>query len=139
MIRSVRWPHIVMTTNHDFFLLVPNHQIYHLPMTNSDVYLPGTNVGTISISCLYTDTFNVDNTFFSLTVDFSYHSDNNLIINPNPTDVTPATYQTPPLLSTPETERSLSPACANPQPTTRFFRRRRIHATSQKSRHPRQI
>ena len=97
-----------MTTAHDFFLLAPNGDIFHLPTNNGEVYLPGTNVGHISISRLYADTFNLDDTVFSLTVDFSYNSDNVQIKTETPS--TPPHFFTPNNnLSTTETEQSSPP------------------------------
>ena len=104
-----------MTTNHEFFLIAPNDQIYQIPTTNSDVYLLGTNAGTVYISRLYNDTFHLDDTFFSIHADLAYDSENNLLPQTSPTDVaTTHTFFTPTPLSTTETERSASPARANP-------------------------
>ena len=108
VVRGIRWPHIIMTTNHDFFLLAPTGDIFHLPSSNGEIYLPGTNVGQVSISRLYSDTFAPDDTLFSLTVDLSYDSDNNKIVDRVPS--TPPSFFTPnPNLSTTETEQSSPP------------------------------
>ena len=91
----------------EYFSLAPTRDMFHLPASNWEIYLPCTNVGQVSTSPLYFNTFNLNDTIFSLTVDLSYDSDNKII---DQALSTPPSFFTPnPKLSTVETDHDTPP------------------------------